>query len=542
MGNTRSILADLVKRLGEVLGALDPETVPLVEVRSLWDGFVSVERLGSAGKVLLAARLAETRLWSGEGFRSAAEWMAAGSGSSVGRSRAELGASGRLKELSSTADALRRGELSFEQADAVSGAAAVNPEAEQDLLEESKRESLKGLRDEAARRRAEADCDAEERNRRLRRERRCRGYVDAEGAWNLSARGPAGSASGFVAELDPECDRVFREARARGERESRDAYMFDALMRVAARSGQFGDGAVSSPTPVAPASSGDDRGGVRGGGGVGVAAGETPVDVEDPEVAEPGAGSLASPLERPRRIDPSHLALIRVDLGALVHGSPGDGEVCEIAGLGPVPVSEVRRLLGDSILKLVITRGVDVVSVAHLGRGPSAAQKVALLWAGSRCCVLGCNRTRVEFDHRVPWATVRETRLSNIDPFCEYHHDLKTYKGWALVAGEGRRRMVPPGDPDHPAHTERDRKRQSGAGKPKGTDPGNAQRDGRGRGRRESGREPVSAAAHNGSRSGGTSTVGSGRPRKSREGPPTRSLFDPDEVAGLPARPLDRKD
>ena len=33
-----------------------------------------------------------------------------------------------------------------------------------------------------------------------------------------------------------------------------------------------------------------------------------------------------------------------------------------------------------------------------------------------------------------------------------YHHDLKTYKGWALVEGSGKRPMVPPDDPRHPRY------------------------------------------------------------------------------------------
>jgi BarA-like signal transduction histidine kinase len=38
-----------------------------------------------------------------------------------------------------------------------------------------------------------------------------------------------------------------------------------------------------------------------------------------------------------------------------------------------------RDLLGESIVKLVITNGVDVANVTHLGRGPTAAQRIALL-------------------------------------------------------------------------------------------------------------------------------------------------------------------
>jgi hypothetical protein len=44
------------------------------------------------------------------------------------------------------------------------------------------------------------------------------------------------------------------------------------------------------------------------------------------------------------------------------------------------------------MLKLVITTGVDVADVTHLGRGPTAAQRAALLWANPTCSVHGCQR------------------------------------------------------------------------------------------------------------------------------------------------------
>ncbi|MGH9177395.1 MAG: hypothetical protein ACRD0N_02415, partial [Acidimicrobiales bacterium] len=49
------------------------------------------------------------------------------------------------------------------------------------------------------------------------------------------------------------------------------------------------------------------------------------------------------------------------------------------------------------------------------------------------------------------WAEDKVTVLANMDGPCGFHHDLKTYKGWALVEGTGKRPMVPPDDPRHPA-------------------------------------------------------------------------------------------
>jgi hypothetical protein len=124
--------------------------------------------------------------------------------------------------------------------------------------------------------------------------------------------------------------------------------------------------------------------------------------------------------------------------------------LCEITGIGPIPVSTARELLGESILKLVITKGVDVLHVTHLGRGPTAAQMVALLWQNHTCIVEGCDRTHREADHREDWADTQHTRLDELDLPCDEHHDKKTYEGWALVEGTGKRPMVPPDDPRHP--------------------------------------------------------------------------------------------
>ena len=145
--------------------------------------------------------------------------------------------------------------------------------------------------------------------------------------------------------------------------------------------------------------------------------------------------------------------LVRLDWDALVRGWPIDGEVCEIAGLGPVPVSAVRAMIssGDVFLAAVVTKGADVVSVAHLGRRPNAHQHTALAWLSPTCTAEGCNASlRLEDDHRAEWATTKITLLGLLDRCCSHPHDLKTYKGWAFVSGSGKRPMVPPDDPRHP--------------------------------------------------------------------------------------------
>ena len=145
--------------------------------------------------------------------------------------------------------------------------------------------------------------------------------------------------------------------------------------------------------------------------------------------------------------------IVRIDWASLVRGWPIDDEVCEIVGVGPVPVTAVHEMIasGDVFLAAVVTKGTDVVNVAHLGRRPSAAQRTALDWMNPTCTAMGCNRSvRLEIDHREDWAEIQITLLSLLDGLCRHHHNLKTYKGWSLVEGTGKRDMVPPYDWRHP--------------------------------------------------------------------------------------------
>ena len=403
--------------LRDLVGRLAPEAVPLPEAPAMWQAFDGIERLAASAKTLLAARVDESRVWQRAGDRSAPEYLARKSGSTLGVARTSLETSKRVRALPHTRSAMRRGELSRAQADEIAGAASADPGAERSLLDSVAGSSLTELRERCARTRAAADPDRDATHRRVHQVRRLRRWTDAEGAWNLSARGTPDAGSRFNAVLDPIIDELFGAARQEGRRESREAYAFDALIELARRRGRPGD--------AAPAS------------------GRAPD-------AAPAEGSGRQPA---RSSNPTHLALVRIDLEALVRGRVEGDELCEVAGVGPIPVRTARDLLGDSIVKLVITNGIDVANVTNLGRGPTAAQRVALLWNSVGCVVQGCSRTiGIETDHRVPWADDRVTELANLDRLCGHHHDLKTRHGWALVAGTGKRPIVPPRAPHHPAN------------------------------------------------------------------------------------------
>jgi hypothetical protein len=482
---------DTVVRAGEmiagVVDGLDPDAVSGSTARELWAGLDRAERLCAAGKTLLARRVAATHQRTG-GTRSAAEELARRSGSSTGAAKDSLETSQRLPEQAPVEQALRRGELSLAQAALVSAAAAANPVEAPRLTELAKRVSLPELREECARVRAAADPDPEATNRRLHHQRRLRRWTDGEGFWNLHAKGSPQAGAAFNAVLDALTDERFRTAYRAGLREPLEAYAFDALMRLADPAADPADRRAGNPSRAA-AESGRTAGqpGRSGGQPDGTA---TTADQPAPTAGQPGhsddhAGSALTGLDgdgtsptdgagtpgvgggssaqggraptspasaRRGRVNPRFLALLRVDVAALRRGRVDGDELCEIRGVGPVPVSVAEGLLGQAVLHLVITDGVDVVNVTHLGRGPTAAQKIALAWASPGCTVEGCWRTRVEHDHREPWAETKHTRLDELDPLCAFHHDLKTRCGWALVPGTGKRTMVPPDDPRHPGH------------------------------------------------------------------------------------------
>ncbi|HEY9379375.1 MAG TPA: DUF222 domain-containing protein, partial [Jiangellaceae bacterium] len=111
-------------QLAELVDALDPDAVSGRAARELWVEFDRIERLGSAGKTLLARRIAQTHRPDRSGSKSAAEELARKAGTSTGQANDAVHTSQRLPEQPPVENALRRGELSPAQAAAISAAVA----------------------------------------------------------------------------------------------------------------------------------------------------------------------------------------------------------------------------------------------------------------------------------------------------------------------------------------------------------------------------------------------------------------------------------
>ncbi|MBK5224332.1 MAG: hypothetical protein JJE52_15945 [Acidimicrobiia bacterium] len=404
-----------------------------------------IENAAVVLKALAARRLAETGAWRNSGDRSPAHYLARVSGTSVGAARTVLDTCSRLDHLPATAAAARCGELSMRQAAAISDAALVDRAAEGRLLRMAKSGSLSELEEECARVKAAACPDDEaERHRRARAERGCHTSRRADRSAQILYRSSADEVAEIWSVIRSFTERRFAAARGAGVRDTHDNYCADGMLdmaRTAAARTNNGTSASPGPDP-APATPGrqprlplDDT--------------AEPARSNDPGPAPTPTPTPAGPTPLPAKV------IVRIDWDALMRGYPTTGETCEIAGLGPVPVSAIRHLLdtNDPFIAVVLTKGTDVVTVAHHGRKPTAHQRTALEWMTPRCRAQGCNRTiGLQVDHEIPWAQSKITLLAHLDWLCTHHHDLKSHKGWSLTPGNGTRPLVPPDDPRHPHH------------------------------------------------------------------------------------------
>jgi Domain of unknown function (DUF222) len=381
-----SLLTELrstVNAQRRILRELEPGCLSGKDALALLAVLSDGERVLAAGRTRLAKRVEDSNVWRGSGERSAAQFLAKETGTSVGRTQAMLETATQLRSLPATAEAFADGRLSEAQAEAVAGAAVRNPEAERRLLEHAGRDTLKGLRDEC-RRVKTAGRDQQAIYDAIHRARSLRTWTDAEGAFCGAFRTTPDAGARMLGALDAEIERVFKAARSEKRREPRQAYAADALEAL-----------------------------VCGGGGG-------------------------------KRARESVEIGVYVDHAAILRGHTEGSEVCEIAGIGPVPVALVKEWEADAYLRLILTHGIDVRAITRRSRHIDTHQDAALRARDRSCIIAGCDVTwGLERDHHVPFAQGGPTCLDNLGRMCGHHHALKS-RGWQLVGGPGSYRLVPP--------------------------------------------------------------------------------------------------
>lgn len=392
-----------------VLAGADPQRVTTAAAACLVEQFAELERLGAAGRILFAARAAESTVWVDEGHASAATWLAEQTRGPVGEAISAIETSKRLGDLDATADALRAGKLSSAQVREVARAGQKDPGAERELLLLADEVNLKGLQSRAREVLARASSREDEaaRYKAIRDARYLRTFTDHDGAFRVDAKLTPDAGARMLPSLQAEADAIFEEARKGGVHERPEAYRADAL--VALLSGEARTTAVRSGR--GSSSNGNDKG--------------------------KGTG----------RREP--VIVGRIDMGALRRGFATGTETCEIAGVGPVPVATLKSLLPEAWVKLVVTNGVDVRNVCHVGRSVSAHVDTALEERDRHCVVPGCDVVHGLQKHHwvADFAVSKTSSLSELARVCRRHHDMITYDGYVLEGGPGAWTFrAPPGD------------------------------------------------------------------------------------------------
>jgi hypothetical protein len=378
-------LSDVAREVKDIVSWIRRERAGSEESVALLQALGRIENTCASARMLLSERIAESKIWQQNGHRSAAHFLARTTRTTVTRAVDALEIAKRLEQLPRTAEAFEEGKVSETEVREIASATSLDPSSEASLLQTARSGDVTALREHCRRVRHATVTDEMERYEAIHRSRYLRSWSDHDGAFRLDAKLTPDAGATVMAALAPHRRKVFEDARRAGRREQPETYLADALVSL-----------------------------VKGG-------------------ADNSSG-------------PRAMVHVRVDHSALVRGRRKDQEICEISGIGSIPVATARALASDSILSAVLTEGADVKAVAHLGRTIPARLRTALLARDTECAVPGChNRHRLEIDHIEPVAEGGPTCLDNLVRLCRPHHHMKTHLRFRLIGRPGEWSWVAPG-------------------------------------------------------------------------------------------------
>ena len=382
-------LGSLVEQLKSCVRRLDGGQLSGDEAMELCARFAEVERLGAAGRLVTAERVAVTEVWRRGGSRTAAHWVALHTGTDPERCKDALETAGRLGACQLVSGEIRAGRLSEAQAQVIVDAVAVRPESEAQLVEFARSNSLRLLREECRRVKNSAHAAIED-YKEVHRSRELKTWTGRDGATCGTFRLTPDAGAAFLTAIEERKAKHVRAAQREGRREPFRAYAADALVELVTESRN-------------------------------------------------SAGAKTAP---------KSMVIVHVAYEAIARGALVEGEICEIRGVGPVPLEVAREMAADSILRVLVTKGGQPMAVSPGVRTIPRALRLLLEARDRTCVVPGCDLSvGLQVDHRKPFAQLGPTDLENCGLLCKLHHDMKTYLGWALArADDGTWRFTPPDD------------------------------------------------------------------------------------------------
>jgi len=373
-------LNHITTELQTLISSLEVDCVDAAGARRLVEIAERVRRAGDSLRTVAVGQVERTNAWRCNGAKSISEWLSNETDCAHYEAQSVVVLANQLQHLPVTTAALLSGDLSGTQAVEVARGAIVAPNTETQLLNLSKHATVRDLRD-ATSRVVAAATDEAERHRQVHKSRFFKSWRDPDGAFIIKGRMTVANGALVMAALKPIQDEIFRAARKSGEHERPEAYAADALMTL----------------------------------------------------CEKATRKQWSESETKRR-RPNAVMNIRVDIDALKRGHTEHGEVCEIAGVGPIPVATATEYLGEAFLKLLILDGVDIKTVAHMGRHIPAPLRTAVEERDRVCQVPNCDMSiGLEIDHIEPFAEGGAASFENLVRLCKRHHLQKTHDGYRLV-------------------------------------------------------------------------------------------------------------
>ena len=377
-------LKDIVSQLREASSRIDVDVIDGKSAADLVRISEDARRVIDGLRTSAIGRVGATESWRVGGSKNSSEWVALHTGTPIYEAQAVVILADQLSHLPQTAEAMSFGKISTAQAVEVARGATAEPHAEERLLNLAKSSTVRTLRDEASRV-IGAATDEASRHKRIHKNRSLKTWTDQDGAFNLKAQMTVANGALVLAALKPLQDESFKASRNSGEHATPEAYAADPLMALCEK-------------------------------------------VTTKHSSESGAKTTR----------PNVVMNIRVDLDALKRGRTENGEVCEIAGVGPIPVATATAYLGEAFLKLLILDGTDIRTIAHMGCALPAKLRTAVEERDRLCQVPTCDMTMgLEIDHIVPFAEGGPASLENLVQLCKRHHLQKTHDGYRLIKRVG---------------------------------------------------------------------------------------------------------
>ena len=367
--------------------------------------------------------------WHEEGFRSCAAWLSWRTGITPGAAREKVRVARALERLPRLSEALRRGELSYSVARALTRVAT--PENEAELVEVARHVPASQVERLVAGWRSADRSEARERDRARHQERALWVVPQADGSWVIRGR------------LEPEVGAVLRAALAAaadalyaGEAADPEA---PAEARRADALGLVAESALGGGLRMLPATAGDPEAAVPSEDAAAASDSAGPAEnghVSAPRDASasaaPSGQAAASTVPAPRPvIGRAERYQVVVHVSAETLEEDGDGSDARIEA-GPRVSAETSRRLACDAGRVVMTHRPDG-GVLDVGRRDDG------------CRFPGCSSRHCDAHHVRHWADGGETRLDNLVLVCRRHHRLVHEEGWRVErAADGDVRFYRP--------------------------------------------------------------------------------------------------